>query len=236
MSEDDRVTEPAEDPQRVWRPGRTIYAIDDPPPFFAEPGELPREWLPEPPVPLRDRLLPGLATVAAVVAGLVLLGAPVAFLWAAVAPTAVVLRTDTGPSPAAPESNQMFAVDGWFVVVTVVVGLVLGAVAWTLLRRRGPAVPVGLAAGGLLAAFVASEVGKLIVVDDYLYRFCRSPDVTCIVYDGTLHLHATAALAVWPVAMLASFAALLFVEDRRAQGSDRGAVPPRPFDEPGRPA
>lgn len=218
---------PDPDPHRVWRPGRKArHDVVDPPPYYPGADETVRLWTPPPREHMVPLLLANARTFGVTTAVLVLLGAPVTFLWKLVTPAAVVLRTASGPSPAAPESDQMFAVDGWFVVVTLVVGLVLGALAWRLLHRRGPAAPFGLAAGGLLAALVTSEVGKRLVIDDYLYRFCHSPDIQCLVYDGTLHLHSPAAVAVWPVAMLAAFAALVFALDRDPPPPARDDDPP----------
>ena len=146
------------------------------------------------------------------VAGTVLLGAPLALLWRAVANPPVIQRTASGPVPVAPESNQVFAVDGAFIVVTLVAGAIAGAFAWLLLRDRGPAGPFGLAGGGLLAAFVTVAVGKRLVIDDYLHSVCSD----CLVYDGTLHLYSTAAVIVLPVAMLTAFALMTFFLDKRA--------------------
>lgn len=161
--------------------------------------------------PWHEVLLPPVRTFLATVAVTVLLGAPLALLWRAVADPPVVERTASGPVPVAPESNQVFAVDGAFIVVTLVAGAVVGTLAWVLLRDRGPAGPFGLAAGGLLAAFVTAAVGKRFVVDDYLHSVCSD----CLVYDGTLHLYSTAAVIVLPVAMLTAFALMTFFFDRR---------------------
>lgn len=176
--------------------------------YFPPEDYLPPPWEPVQRPSLRETLGAPLLTFAATTVALVLTGAPLAFLWHAFAPTAVVLRTASGPQPAAPESSQVFATDGWFAVVSLFAGLVLGAVAWFLLRDRGPAGPIGLATGGTLAALVAAGVGRQIVVDRYLYDFCK--DAGCLVYDGTLHLHALPVVTVFPVALLTSFIALTF--------------------------
>ena len=202
------------DPNRTWRQGT------EPPPadqwsYFPPPGMAPTPWQPPVPEPLLPRLLRAGTTFAATTGVVVLLGAPLALLWRAVAPTAVILRTADGPQPAAPESDQVFATDGWFVLVSLVVGAVVGALAWFALRSRGPAAPTGLAAGGLLAGLVAAAVGRRLVVDQYLYDFCHAPGVRCLIYDGTLYLHATAAVVVLPAAMLTAFVLMTFVFDRR---------------------
>jgi hypothetical protein len=205
VSEDARVTHDwaDPDPNRTWTPGVVPYYAAPVPP-----------WQPPPAVPFHQRVLPPVGTFGVTTAVLVLLGGPMAFLWRAVAEPALVLRTATGPQPAAPETNEVFAVDGRFVVLMLFAGVVLGAVAWVLLRGRGPAAPFGLAAGGLLGGLVTAAVGRRLIVDSYLYAFCHKGDVHCLVYDGTLHLHALAAVVVWPAAMLMVFAMLTVFLDR----------------------
>lgn len=206
------------DPKRVWRAGVDVAGTVEAPPadysFFPPPDQVVAPWDPPPPQPFLQRLLPHAATGAGTAAVLVLLGAPLALLWRWATPVVGITRTATGPQPVAPESNQVFAVDGWFVVVSLIAGAVVGALAWLALHDRGPGVPFGLAGGGLMAAFVASFVGERMVVDRYLYDFCRRADVDCLVYTGTLRLHATAAVVVLPVAMLGAYVAMTFFLDK----------------------
>jgi hypothetical protein len=153
-------------------------------------------------------------TVLGTVALVTLLGAPVAFLWRSLAPRAEILHTASGPQPVAPESNQLFAVDGWYVVATLLAGLLCGLAGWVLLRRRGPAGPISLAAGATVAALVTKAVGGRLVIDRYLYDFCHGRDVQCLVYSGTLKLNAIAAIVVWPLAAMVVFAVLTLALDR----------------------
>lgn len=203
------------DPLRAWQPGGPpAPSAPPPPPYFPQPGWGPPAWVPPPlppPVPWLPRIVAALRTAVPTILLLVLLGAPVALLWHAVAPGIDVAKTAQGPVPSAVESSQVFAVDGSYVAVTLVVGLLLGAGAWPLLRRRGPAGPVALAIGATTAAYVTAAVGNRIVVDRYLYDQCRKG---CYVYTGTLHLHAYAAVVVWPAATVAVFALLTWLADR----------------------
>ena len=217
------------DPDRTWRPGVSGGGVAAAPPrpadewsYFPPPGQYPAPWEPPPRVPLRVLLKPHAVTFGTTAAVLTLLGAPLALLWRAVADAPVVLRTASGPQPAAPESDQVFAVDGWFVVVSLLAGVLVGTVAWFVLRHRGPAGPLGLTVGGLSAAGVAAAVGRRLVVDRYLYDFCHGPDIRCILYDGTLRLHSIAAVVVLPVALLTAFVVLTLVVDRKR---DRDDVP-----------
>ncbi|HVF06774.1 MAG TPA: hypothetical protein VNA20_18200 [Frankiaceae bacterium] len=188
--------------------------------FFPPPGQYPTPWEPVVPVPFAERAKPHLLTFGMATAALTLLGAPLALLWRAVATPPVVLQTAAGPQPAALESDQVFAVDGWFVVVSLLAGAVVGAVAWLLLRNRGPAAPLGIAAGGIAAAAVAAAVGRRLVVDRYLYDFCDGPEIQCFIYDGTLRLHSLPALVVLPVALLAAFVVLTLAFDRERHDAE----------------
>lgn len=203
MSEDAGVTE--------WPPPN---APGTDLPYFVSADELARGFRPviaEPPEQRWRRR--GLAFLGPALL-LPLLGAPVALLWRAVTPVVGIARTASGPQPTAGESDQFFAIEGWFVVVTVVVGLALGAVAWRLLRGQGPAGAIGVAVGGLCASAVTALVGSRLVVDSYMHGFCGRPDLDCPVYDGTMTLRAPGAIVAWPVAMLVAFAALTLIAER----------------------
>lgn len=182
--------------------------------YFPDPGEVARPWTP----PVREpwQVVARRHAWASVPAFLVLplFGAPVALLWRAVTPKVGILRTPNGPVPTGGESDQFFAIDGWFVAVTLLAGLALGVLAWYAVRRRTGATPAGLALGGLLAAAVTAAVGGRFVVDRYLYGFCHQKGARCTVYDGTLHLRASGALVVWPIAMLVAYAAMSLIRDR----------------------
>lgn len=182
--------------------------------YFPESGEVARAWTP----PVREpwQVLARRHAVAFLPAFLVLplFGAPVALLWRAITPHVGILRTPNGPVPTGGESDQFFAIDGWFVAVTLLAGLALGVLAWYAVRRRTGATPAGLALGGLLASAVTGAVGSRFVVDRYLYGFCRAPNTRCTVYDGTLHLRASGALVVWPIAMLVAYAAMALIRER----------------------
>jgi len=200
VSEDERVTDTAAPPGE--------YSYFPPDDLQVTP------WEPEPRGPWWLRVLPYAEVFAIATALVALIGAPLALLWREVAPVVAIRRTPDGLQPVAPESNQVFAVDGWFVVVSVVVGLAVGVVAWLALRDKGPAAPFGLAAGGLAAAYVAMRVGERLIVDRYLYDHCRLIGEQCLAYSGVLRLHSTAALVVLPVAILTAFAVMTYFFDK----------------------
>ncbi|MGI5519527.1 DUF2567 domain-containing protein [Micromonospora sp. CA-259024] len=112
----------------------------------------------EPRRPLRT-----VATVLGAVLALAVLGVPFGLLWAAFAPDTPVLKTAEGAIYADPQPEQPIAADGWFSLLGLAFGLLVGLALWFVLRRRRG--PVGLLAavlGALAAAPVAWQVGRRI--------------------------------------------------------------------------
>lgn len=212
MSEDDAVTAQWGDPDPA-RASAVEPALRDWSYYVTAP-EFARGFGPPPGEPMADRVRRNATAFLGAALLLPLAGAPVALLWRAVTPKVGIARTASGPQPTAGESNQFFAIDGWFLVVTVAAGLLLGVVAWRFLRGRGLGAPVGIAVGGLAAAAVTAAVGARLVVDSYMYGYCTMPDLECSVYDGTMTLRVPGAIVAWPVAMLVSFAVMTLAKDR----------------------
>ena len=63
-----------------------------------------------------------------------------------------------------PSDELLIADDAVFVLVLAVVGLLAGAAAWRLRRRRGVATAVAVAVGALATAVVAWQVGEVLGV------------------------------------------------------------------------
>jgi triacylglycerol esterase/lipase EstA (alpha/beta hydrolase family) len=139
-------------------------------------------------------------------AAVVLLGAPAGLLWSALAPHSQVVVTAGEGFIADAESEVFIAGDGWFVGITLLAGVLAGALAWLVARRSGPFVVVGLAVGGVVAAYVASRVGVQIGRDELLATVRSGRDGT---YVGNVALQAKSAVAVWPLGAMAAFAALV---------------------------
>jgi hypothetical protein len=182
--------------------------------YYVQADELARGWRPPVREPLADRVRRHATAFLAPALLLPLLGAPVALLWREVTPRVGIAQTAAGPVPTAGESDQFFAIEGWFVVVTLVVGLVLGGVAWRFLRGRGPFSAAGVALGGALASGVTAIVGSRLVVDSYMYGYCHQPGYDCSIYDGTMTLRAPAGIVAWPVGMLLVFTLLTLARER----------------------
>lgn len=156
--------------------------------------------------PLPDRVVRDGSTAGAVVAVLVLLGAPVGLLWSALAPRLRVELTASGPTSGNIEGKAFIGADATFIVVVLLVGVLCGVLAWLLARRSGPATVVALVLGGLLAAKVAAVVGVR----------PGATHVRELLRDATargplelyLRLRAPWEIVFWPVGALAGFLGL----------------------------
>jgi hypothetical protein len=102
-----------------------------------------------------------------VVAGL---GAPFGWLWSRFAPHVELVQTQYGPYPLQPEPEGYWADDGWFILMSLGLGVILAVAAWLLLRRyRGPlllaALVVGSVAASVLAAWLGNKIGWAHYID-----------------------------------------------------------------------
>ncbi len=174
-------------------------------------GGVSTPWATVPP-PARDRALGtspelrGDAAAAALVATvLVLLGAPLGLLWAAVAPRVQVVLGDAGPGLVDPESGAFLGADLAFGLLVLLAGLACGLLALLpRARPHGPGVVVGLLAGGLLAAYVAAQTGEQVGLEEF--RAAVREGVVRGTVEASVRLRATEALVLWPAAALAAFA------------------------------
>ena len=95
--------------------------------------------------------------------GLVLAGLPAGLGWELLAPRADFRVTDAGPVPiGSPTVELQMADDAVLVFVLLGFGLLAGGVAWLRRRGRGVGTLVVLAAGTVLGAVVAWQVGELV--------------------------------------------------------------------------
>lgn len=89
-----------------------------------------------------------------------LLAGPVAVLWAHVVPHAGLVIDKFGDYVPAGGTGEFIRGEGWFLVMTLIVGGLTGLVAWWLTRGRSPGAVVGLAAGGTFAGFAVARIGQ----------------------------------------------------------------------------
>jgi Protein of unknown function (DUF2567) len=144
-----------------------------------------------------------------------LVGLPAGVLWWALAPRADFRITETGPEVLGrPSDELLLADDGIFVVILALTGLLLGAAAWLLRRRRGVATVVALAVGATVTGVVAWQVGEVLGAGPTEAQLATvGATVT-----SSLTLGALPALAVAPfTAILAYVLAVLY-----SRGDDLG--------------
>ena len=153
-----------------------------------------------------------LTTLVMTVLALALLGVAAGFVWSAVAPTSQYVMTDTGPQLANLETQSLIEADGWFAVIGAVCGLVCGVAAFVVARARPVPALLGLAAGGLVAGYVALLVGSSA---KGTIQAAGSGGVTT---TTSLGLTAHGVLFAWPVAATGIFWVVEFVVTYRLRG------------------
>jgi hypothetical protein len=142
---------------------------------------------------------------------LALAGVPAGLAWWGLAPRADFRITEAGPQPVGtPSPELLVADDGVFVLLLAVVGLIAGAAAWRLRRRRGVATVVALAVGALASALIAWQLGGLLGAGPTEEQLA---DVGRVV-TTPLRLGSPAALGVGPfMAVLAYVLGVLTAHD-----------------------
>ena len=96
------------------------------------------------------------------------LGAPLGFLWRAVAPSVPVVRTEHGSALTDPQPEQFAAADGWFALLGFGFGVLVAVLGWIALRRyRGPVGLLAVVWGGIGASLVAWAIARWVGHDEY---------------------------------------------------------------------
>jgi Protein of unknown function (DUF2567) len=169
----------------------------------------------------RGELRADLHTAGIVAGALLLCGLPAGVLWWWLAPRADFRITADGPA-AIGQPSQELAVsdDSVLVLILVGLGLLAGALAWALRRRRGVAVVAALALGATAAAVVAWQVGELLGPPP---TEAELADVGRVV-TTPLRLSAVPALAVAPFSAVLAYLVGALV----ARGDDLGRDGARP--------
>jgi hypothetical protein len=168
--------------------------------------------------PGRTEIRADLRSSAGLVLGLALAGVPAGLLWWALAPRADFRITEAGPAViGSPSQELLVADDAVYALVLGGLGLIAGAAAWWLRRRRGVATVLALALGASAAAVVAWQVGELLGQGP---SEAELADVGARVTTA-LRLGGLPALAVAPFAAVAAY----LVPVLTAHGDDLGRVP-----------
>jgi hypothetical protein len=174
---------------------------DQPPTYpYGEPaGEV--SWAP--PRPKRRPLRRTALVTLSVTAAMAVAGAPLGLLWTWIAPTVPVINAgQNGIVVNDPSPEEFIAADGWFTLISFAFGLLAALLVWLVLRRdRGPGLLLGVTFGGLAAALVMWQVGRLVGLSAWNDWQDTSPAGQT--YDRPPDLHAHGALLV------AAFAAVI---------------------------
>ncbi|GII90347.1 hypothetical protein [Sinosporangium siamense] len=136
---------------------------------------------------------------------LAVLGVIAGFVWAATAPRTLFVSGPDGDVPADPTTQTLIAADGWFAVVTGLLGLASGIVGHVLSRKRPLPVVVGLAVGGMGASLLTFGVGRVVCLSAPV-QLAAGPTGT----TTTAHLVLTAhgVLMAWPFLAVGVFFAI----------------------------
>jgi hypothetical protein len=151
----------------VTRSGLMAESPGGPPPpgWPGAPGGYPVPLAPAP-VPAQPWLTRTEVRDAGVVAAVLLvvgvLAGVVWRLWATTTHGYDIGNSSTGPVVIPDETEGWIAADGHFLVVTAVVGLLAGPIAWRIRRSRGPVLLAGVVVGALLGALLTGGIGHLI--------------------------------------------------------------------------
>ncbi len=169
--------------------------------------------------PSRPEIVAGLGAVV----GLAALGMLVAVAWRAIAPRLAFRIVSPGNGvPVVPETEQFFAADGWFVVLTLVVGALAAVLLWRVRSARGPTALLALAVGGFAGAVVTWKFGVVLAPgpsDAALHQVGN-------VVRTPLRLRALAALMAEPIAAVIVY--LLFSGFAGRNDLGRDEPPPAP--------
>jgi len=172
-----------------------------------------------------------LVTLAIAVGG-ALLGLVGGLLWSAVAPQAVFQVQSPGVAYVVnPETTAFIAADGYFSLIAVIGGLIIGLAAYLFgVRRYGPLPVVGALAGATAAAFLAWWSGSNLGLSSFRHQLGTSKNGTLLRQPVDLGAHG--ALAFWPLAaggLIGGIELILLLRERqRAVAAPADAAPPPP--------
>jgi hypothetical protein len=143
-------------------------------------------------------------TVAAIVLIGALLGIAGGLAWAGLAPRAVFQVSSPGTAYVVnPETSAFIAADGWFSIVAVAGGILIGVAGYLIgVRRYGPLPAAGVLAGAVAAAFLASWTGRNVGLTAFRHQLSVARAGALIRQPVVLGAHG--ALAFWPLAAAAA--------------------------------
>jgi hypothetical protein len=174
-------------------------------------------WQPPPEAPRVRAVRPREDGVVALLTALftALTGPVVGLVWTALAPKLSVSRAIHGDEAA---FKTQIGADAWFLFVALAAGVLVAAVAIWVFRVRGPGAVVGLAVGGLAAAFAADRVGYLVDHASTLTALhaagVKDPSKLGVSLLD-FRLRALGVVTAWPIGSVVVLGIVEFIEGRR---------------------
>jgi hypothetical protein len=169
----------------------------------------------------------------AIAAGGAVLGIIGGLVWSAVAPRAVFAAAGRGVAYVVnPETHAFIAADGWYSIIAVAGGALIGLAGYLLgVRRFGPLPAAGALVGATAAGFLAWWLGHHLGLASFQHLLETSK--TGAFLRQPVQLGARGALAFWPLAagvVIGGIELVLALRDRR-QGPylQLSAPPPLAF-------
>ena len=151
-----------------------------------------------------------------------MLGVAAGFIWAAVAPRALLQEVGHGEAQVVnAESSAFILADAWFCLIAAIGGVITGIAGYRLLvRREGWLATAGLVLGAVAASLLMLWTGENVGLGTYNHLLAASPDGAF--FRASLALGAKSALAFWPG--LTSLIILLAVYGGRRPASEEGLL------------
>ncbi|MFE9254603.1 ABC transporter permease [Streptomyces sp. NPDC006879] len=154
---------------------------------------------------------PGLATDlrdgAAIAVLLAACGVVLGLLWLWLAPRVQFFSNGEAIFLKDTENEGRIGADGTFLLISLGLGMLTGALVYLFRRRGGVLLVVGLAVGALLGSILGWRLGVWLGPSRDLLGAARKAG-TDVPFDAPLQLMAHGALLTWPVAALATHLAL----------------------------
>jgi hypothetical protein len=180
-----------------------------------------------------DHPAQGRAVIAAclIVAASIVIGVAGGLVWAAVAPRVVYQVVTLNPPTAYatnPETSAFIAADGWYCLIAIVGGAVIGLVGYLVgVRRYGPLPMAATVIGATAAAFVCEWLGhRQSGATGFNHVLATSKPGTLL--HAPISLGSQGALAFWPFAAAAVAGGIVLlgvVRTRHQTGYDAVPMP-----------